>query len=99
MFKKNYNKKELMPVILELVSKNKGITVSPSYCNESLVEFSEHDGDNVRTEITEIENDGTYLYVYFTQSIDIYYDEFNEGSIYKYETIQLLTDIEEILKK
>lgn len=99
MFKKNYNKKELVPVILELVSERKGLTTSSSYCNEDLVEFheGENDADWIVTEITDIENDGTYLFVEFTQTFHSECEDF-ECEIYKYETIQLLTDIEKQLK-
>ena len=84
----NYNLKFLKLVILQLVSDKKGVTISSSFCNENLVEFS----PNNDIWIDEADDDGDSVIIKFHQK---FYDEDLESSeIFHYETIQLKKDLD-----
>lgn len=85
-----YNPSDLLPIILKLIGDKIGITTSSSHFNKDLVEFSL----NAETEIKEIESDKGFIYVKFSQYFTLFDDE---CANYDYETIQKITDIENLI--
>lgn len=89
----NFTTADLRKIIPFLIDRNVGITISNSYCNSSLVEFSK----NVDIVIDSAEVDGDVVDIEYHQDFN-YDSEDYDAETFEYRTLVEVEDIKKNIK-